>query len=489
MRAATVLFVIVFELLSSTYSSRSVAEFLPAEHTPTEPSTAIASTFPEHEIALLAKAYQWGWPLVYLHNVKNSMGLISNPGVSGGAPVAPVNRLSMLTEPLDPRFKSVPCPNRDVIYGFALLDLEKDEVVLQVPDAKSHVWMFQLGDHRTDSFGELGSVYASKPGLYLVVGPDWNGQKPDGFVDVFRSPTNLAYIIPRYFVYQHNLDEVQSLIKEVAVYPWDNFTGRWKIQNWERKKWYPAIGESTRERCKQVNPASYFESLREVLNQVPPLKGEEAFYGDMKLALEQVFNDEEKCALLSLLAEQFERELITPHFDFRNVGSRLPHGWTTVHNAANFGTDYISRMAVAKSNIFVNRPREAKYFYLEVDQYGQRLNGSSKYEIVLRSDQLPQNRGFWSLTVYDEDHRLIEQDRHCSSFAISAPDTRSSNIQPLRIVLCNDKIEGEQIQWLPTPKGNFTLYLRVYAPSESVLLGQWSPPGVSPIPSPFIAAN
>ncbi|MFN7874250.1 MAG: DUF1254 domain-containing protein [Pirellula sp.] len=489
MRTATVLFVIVFELLFSTYSSHSVAAIFPAEHNPTEPNTAITSTFPEHEIVLLAKAYQWGWPLVYLQNVKNSMSLLSAPGVSGGAPVAPVNRLSMLTEPLDPSFKSVPCPNRDVIYGFALLDLEKDEVVLQVPDAKSHVWMFQLGDHRTDSFGELGSIYASKPGLYLVVGPDWNGEKPDGFIDVFRSPTKLAYIIPRYFVNQNNLREVQSIVKEIAVYPWENFGGRWKIQNWDRKKWYPAVGESTRERCKQVNPATFFESLREVLEQVPSLQGEEAFYHQLKLTLEHVFNDEEKRALLGQLAEQFERDLITPHFDFRNVGSQLPHGWTTVNNAANFGTDYISRMAVAKSNIFVNRPREAKYFYLEVDKYGERLSGSRQYEFVLNNDQLPPNRGFWSLAVYDENHQLVEQDRRCSSYAVSASDTTSMNTSPLRIVLSHDKIEGNQKKWIPTPKGNFTVYLRIYAPGETVIHGQWSPPGVSPIPNAFIAAN
>lgn len=489
MRTATVLFFIVFQLLFSTYSPHSVAAIFPAEHNPTEPNTAITSTFPEQEIELLAKAYQWGWPLVYLQNVKNSMGLLSAPGVSGGAPVAPVNRLSMLTEPLDPSFKSVPCPNRDVLYGFALLDLEKDEVVLQVPEAKSHVWMFQLGDHRTDSFGELGSIYDSKPGLYLVVGPDWNGEKPDGFIDVFRSPTKLAYIIPRYFVNQNNLREVQSIVKEIAVYPWENFGGRWKIQNWDRKKWYPAVGESTRERCKQVNPATFFESLRDVLEQVPPLQGEEAFYQQLKLTLEHAFNDEEKRSLLGQLGDQFEQELISPHFDFRNVGSQLPYGWTTVNNAANFGTDYISRMAVARSNIFVNRPREAKYFYLEVDKYGTRLDGNQQYEIVLNRNQIPRNNGFWSLTVYDENHHLVENGSQCSSYASTDQESIQSESQGIRIILSNEKPKDEGVNWIPTPKGFFTLYLRVYSPADSITLGNWSPPGVSPMPNLLFVAN
>jgi hypothetical protein len=34
-----------------------------------------------------------------------------------------------------------------------------------------------------------------------------------------------------------------------------------------------------------------------------------------------------------------------------------------VINSAEFGTDYYTRTAVAKSNIFINRPRETRYFY------------------------------------------------------------------------------------------------------------------------------
>ena len=35
-----------------------------------------------------------------------------------------------------------------------------------------------------------------------------------------------------------------------------------------------------------------------------------------------------------------------------------------------------------------------------------------------------------------------------------------------------------QDNWLPTPAGKFSLYLRVYWPEEEVLSGKWSPPKV-----------
>ena len=37
-------------------------------------------------------------------------------------------------------------------------------------------------------------------------------------------------------------------------------------------------------------------------------------------------------------------------------------------NSAEFGTDYYTRTAVAKSNIFINRPRETRYFYQDLDK-------------------------------------------------------------------------------------------------------------------------
>jgi hypothetical protein len=50
-----------------------------------------------------------------------------------------------------------------------------------------------------------------------------------------------------------------------------------------------------------------------------------------------------------------------------------PHHSSTISNEAAFGTDYFTRTAVAKSNIFVNAPIEAKYFYQDLDASGARL--------------------------------------------------------------------------------------------------------------------
>ena len=62
-----------------------------------------------------------------------------------------------------------------------------------------------------------------------------------------------------------------------------------------------------------------------------------------------------------------DEKLVKPLFEFRNYGQQLPHHWSTISNEAAFGTDYFTRTAVAKSNIFVNAPIETKYFYQDLD--------------------------------------------------------------------------------------------------------------------------
>ncbi|STQ12186.1 Protein of uncharacterised function (DUF1254) [Enterobacter cloacae] len=52
----------------------------------------------------------------------------------GMVPVAPMGQLSMLTDYIKPEETFVTCPNQDVAYGLGFFELDKEPVVLQVPD-------------------------------------------------------------------------------------------------------------------------------------------------------------------------------------------------------------------------------------------------------------------------------------------------------------------------------------------------------------------
>src|SRR5262249_56242300 len=81
-------------------------------------------------------------------------------------------------------------------------------------------------------------------------------------------------------------------------------------------------------------------------------------------------------------AVKTEKEVISPLFEFRNYGIPLLDGWSTQDNGARFGTDYLMRTAVAKSNIFVNKPNEPKSSYQDLDASGGRLNGANRYVVT-----------------------------------------------------------------------------------------------------------
>jgi hypothetical protein len=59
----------------------------------------------------------------------------------------------------------------------------------------------------------------------MVVGPDWNGKVPDDITGVFRSPTNLAYIIPRTFMDDTAEDRaaIQPVVSQIVAYPVSEF--------------------------------------------------------------------------------------------------------------------------------------------------------------------------------------------------------------------------------------------------------------------------
>src|SRR5262249_48750008 len=160
---------------------------------------------------------------------------VPEPGLMGGMiPVAPLNQLAMLRDYIEPQERLVACPNQDVVYGFGMLSLDREPIVIQVPDFKGRFWVYQLGDQRTNGFANLGAMYGSNPGAYLVAGPAWKGAKPKGIVQVFRSPTNLAYVIPRVFVSDDPADKqaVQAATNQINAYVLSKYTGKMQTKDW-----------------------------------------------------------------------------------------------------------------------------------------------------------------------------------------------------------------------------------------------------------------
>ncbi len=427
--------------------------------------------------------YFWGWPMVNMHNRVLVMRQVPEPGLNGGAvPVAPVGQLCMMSDYITPAERYVACPNQDVVYGFGIGMLNESPVVLQVPDFGNRFWLVQMVNQRTDGIGGLGAMYGSKSGFYLVVGPDWKGETPQGITEVIRSNTNMVVIIPRAFMNSTPEDKaaIQPIINQVVMYPLAQYDGKMKTKDWSKVPAFPDANKSGGgKEVSFVIPEKFFDELPAIMEEVPPLKGEEILYAWYNSILEAASKDKELKVALVKAAQDAEKELIEPLRQFKNVGVPVGNYWNTTKNGAAFGTDYLSRTASARANIFVNQPKETIYYNQDLDSEENELNGKrTNYTITFSKETLPAVKGFWSLTVYDQNHFFYQNPEKIYSLGTKNKSLKFNTDGSLTIYLQNKKPEGDKaFNWLPTPAEKFGFLLRAYCPEESMVKG-YTPPAV-----------
>jgi hypothetical protein len=447
---------------------------------PTGPDTRVKIT--EEYAKLVGRdAYFWAWPMVNMFNRRLHFMAVKEIVRQGPLMEAPANRLAMLTDYVDPEERAVACPNQDVVYGIGALALDVAPVVIQVPDFGERFWVYQIVDLRTDSFVQLGKMYGTTPGFYLLVGPDWKGEVPKGITRVFRSPTSTGLVAPR--VAQNDTPDdkraIQSVLPGISMYPLSEFDGTVKTRDWANLPRRPAP-PSGEEETQWVLPEKFVDELPAVLADAPPLPGEEARYAQVLAVLVAAKDNPKLKAAMTEGAKEADILLVKPLFQFRNYGQQLPHNWSTISNESAFGTDYFTRTAVAKSNILVNSPNETKYFYQDLDASGGRLNSANRYTVAFAKGATPPVNGFWSLSIYNEHHFFVANSINRFSIGTKNKDLNFGADGSLTIYVQGEAPTDpvQRANWLPAPKGDFSLYVRAYWPKPEITGGVWTPPAV-----------
>src|SRR5262247_1950458 len=237
-------------------------------------------------------AYFWAWPLVNIYNRRLVMAQVKEAVRAGPLVFAPLNRNAMFTDYVDPEERAVACPNQDVVYGLASIALDLSPLVVQVPDFGDRFWVYQIVDLRTDSFVQLGKMYGTTPGFYLLVGPDWNGDAPKGITRVFRCSSSTGIAAPR--VFQDDTPEdkkaIQAVLKGIMMYPLADYDGKAKSKAWVDLPEGPTPPPRDEE-TQWVVPEKFVDELAAVLADAPPLPGEEARYAQV-LAVLAAANDD-----------------------------------------------------------------------------------------------------------------------------------------------------------------------------------------------------
>jgi len=122
------------------------------------------------------------------------------------------------------------------------------------------------------------------------------------------------------------------------------------------------------------------------------------------------------------------------------------------------------------------------YPFIVRDGQGRKLDGANRYVMRVPPGQLPSTRGFWSLTMYND--RWFFVANSLNRYTLSQRNDLKRNADgsiDLHIQADNPGDE-HAFNWLPAPRGEFVLMLRLYMPEQppalSILHGTWRPPAV-----------
>ena len=154
------------------------ASFVAVLLTPLAATSGDEKLTPAEAKEIAKEAFLWGMHPVAIYHLRFNFAQNElNPRAAG------INRLHWDRTPLKALPRVATTPNATTLYGTGMFDLSEEPAVIVVPEIKDHYWSVQLFDNYSRWWHMIGSQF-NKPGPVrrLLIGPNWSGKLPDGFV-------------------------------------------------------------------------------------------------------------------------------------------------------------------------------------------------------------------------------------------------------------------------------------------------------------------
>src|SRR5262245_31646307 len=194
---------------------------------PAATQTSPPSLTPDEARSIAKEAFLWGMhPVAIYHLRYNTAQNEQSPKYVG------INRLSWDRKPLPASDRFATTPNATTLYGQAVLDLAKEPVVITVPEIRDHYWSIQFADNYARWWPTpIGSQFnASVPLKRLLIGPNWAGKLPAGFVgaEIMQSPADFVEVTARVALTDDTPEElklvngIQDSITLMSLTAWES---------------------------------------------------------------------------------------------------------------------------------------------------------------------------------------------------------------------------------------------------------------------------
>lgn len=433
---------------------------------------------PEEARAIAKEAYIYGFPLVDNYRVMHASFVARD----SDAFKASWNQIHNEARVFTPADKVIQTPNSDTPYSQIGTDLRREPLVISVPavDEKRY-YSLQFIDLYTFNYAYVGSrATGSEAGNYLLAGPNWKGQKPEGIKSVIRAETELGWVQFRTQLF--NKDDIEGVKQVQAGYkvqPLSAFLGQPAP---------PAVPEIAF--LKPLTPegqkrAVEFFQLVDFLLQFCPTHPTEQALRERFARLGIGTGRFDLATLSPALRGALEEGMADAWEEFAAFKkAQIDTGLKTASDG--FGmreflkNDYLARMSSAVLGIYGNSKEEAVYPAYYGDAEGAPLDASKhRYELRFAKGQLPPVNSFWSITMYEMPASLLYAnplDRYLINSAM-LPTLKRDGDGGVTLYLQNETPgEEKEANWLPAPKGPFFVVMRLYWPKEEVLSGVWKAP-------------
>jgi hypothetical protein len=319
---------------------------------------------------------------------------------------------------------------------------------------------------------------------YAITGPGWRGTLPAG-VRELKAPTNMVWILgriyctgtPEDYAAVHALQDACKLVPLSAWgKPWTPPAGTVN----------PAIDMRTAVRT-QVNALTlpdFIELAAELMKANPPAAADAPLVqrlARLGLVPGRSFDPGQLNVDFAMRVPQLAFDRIMLHFRFSRGDIQNANGWAFTTKTGLYGTNYLQRALITAIGLGANRPQDAVYPTSTADANGDHYNGANRYVIRFPAGRTPPTRGFWSVTMYDQDFFFVANPLNRYSISPRQPLKRNPDGSVDLLIQKDSPGANLESNWLPAPTGRLQLMLRMYWPNDrdpSILNGSWKMPAV-----------
>jgi hypothetical protein len=410
----------------------------------------------------------WGLPLVIVSHLRDLVACSTKVNV--------LDNSTTLTGPNSPLGAYA---NEDTLYSTAFLDLRAGPQLLRIPSVRGRYVDFQLLDMYTNTIAEIGVLTdRGRGGTYAFVGPGWHGAIPNGAVRI-DVPTPDAWLLGRTQV--KGPGDLLAAVEIEARYSLAALSGHGSGTTGGPSTLTcpaPALPSPTSLR--------FLADLEKDMVADPPAPAD----GPVVRAMAAAGIGPGRTPAATRGAVRYLEALrLGASLLASTAGESVAAIWTGYRRGAvvgSYGTDYLQRARLAEETLGMQVPTQAVYFFASRARSGTTttpLVGTRSYAIRFPPGGLPPygSDGFWSVTLYNAAGSLVANPIGRYSIGDETPGLVRGADGSLTIIVSASRPRETTVNWLPAPKGSFSLILRVYAPKPQVLDGSWSPPAIRAI--------